>query len=100
VRHNQIISLVSTTYIEDEIGNQIETISEREVYANEMSVGSSEYYNAALTGIRPEKRFEIYSFEYQNEEKLKHEGIVYRIIRTEGKGEKTRLTCEKIAADG
>ena len=99
MRHNQVVSLISTTYIEDEIGNQIETSTEREVYANEMSVGSSEYYNAALTGIRPEKRFEIYTFEYQSEEKLKHESIVYRIIRTEGKGEKTRLTCEKGAAD-
>lgn len=100
MRHNQVIYLLSTTIIEDGIGNQIPTTTERKVYANEFSVSSSEYYNAAVTGLRPAKQFEIYSFEYQNEEQLKHDGANYRIIRTETRGEKTRLTCERVAADG
>lgn len=100
MRHNQIIYLISVTTAEDEIGNQVETPTERKVYANEFTVNSNEFYNAAVTGLRPEKRFEVYSFEYQSEDRLKHNGITYRIIRTEAKGEKIRLTCEKVAADG
>lgn len=94
MKHNQVIYLISTTITEDGIGNQVETPTERQIFANEMSVGSSEFYNAALTGLRPAKMFEIYSFEYRGESKLKHGTTTYRIIRTEGRGEKIRITCE------
>lgn len=101
MRHDQVIYLMSVTVEGDEIGNQNkETVTERMVFANELSVSSEEFYNAAATGLRPTKRFEIYSFEYQGEDRLKHEGVVYRIIRTEKRGEKIRLTCERVAADG
>lgn len=100
LRHHEVIYLISTQIIEDEIGNQIEQDTERKVYANEFSVSSNEYYNAAMTGLRPSKSFEVYSFEYNNEEKLKHNGIIYRIIRSETRGEKTRIICERVAADG
>lgn len=100
MRHDQVIYLLSVTVEEDEIGNQIETVTERMVYANELAVSSQEFYNAAATGLRPAKRFEVYSFEYQGEDRLKHDGVVYRIIRVETRGEKTRITCERVAADG
>lgn len=100
MRQDKVIILISVTIIQDSIGNQIETPIERTVFANELSVGSGEFYNAAVTGLRPAKRFEVYTREYQGEAKLKHDGITYSIIRTEGKGEKTRLTCERVAADG
>ena len=100
MRHDQVIYLLSVTVTEDEIGNQVETVTERMVFANELAVTSEEFYNAAATGLRPAKRFEVYSFEYQGEDRLKHDGVVYRIIRTEKRGEKIRLTCERVAADG
>jgi mannose-6-phosphate isomerase class I len=100
MRFKDIIYLISVVITYDDIGNPVETTTERKVYANEFSVSSGEYYNAALTGLRPAKQFEIYSFEYQGEGKLKHNDITYNIIRTETKGEKTRLSCEKVAADG
>ncbi|OYD06060.1 hypothetical protein, partial [Paludifilum halophilum] len=100
MRHNDVIHLVGIEIIEDEIGNQIKQETERQVFANEMSVGQAEYYNAAVAGLRPEKRFEVYTFEYADERKLKHNGIKYQIIRTETRGEKTRITCERVAGDG
>lgn len=121
-RPDQAIFLISVAITDDEIGNQLEipTISgaytsfpamglgvcpevvlERMVFAEELAVFSSEFYNAALTGLRPEKMFEIYTQEYAGEAKLKHNGTIYRIIRTSlGKTkEKTRLTCERVGAD-
>ena len=100
MRHNAVIHLVSTQIVEDEIGNQIEQETERKVYANEMAVNQGEYYNAAAAGLRPSKMFEVYTFEYANEGKLRHNGVKYRIIRTETRGEKTRIICEKVAGDG
>lgn len=99
-RQDKEVFLISSTVTEDEIGNQISTPTEHLVFAEELSVFSNEFYNAAVTGLRPEKRFEIYTHEYQGEEKLKHNSITYRIIRTEGRGEKTRITCEKVLANG
>lgn len=100
LRHKEVIYLISVTITYDEIGNPIETITERKVYANERAVGSTDFYNAAVTGLRPSRVFEIYSFEYKGEERLKHNGVTYRIIQAPGKGEKVYLTCEKVAADG
>lgn len=100
MRHNDVIDLLSTTSIEDEIGNQIPQEVARKVFANEMTLTQAEYYNAATAGLRPSKIFEVYTFEYANERQLKHNGIKYRIIRTETRGEKTRITCERVAADG
>lgn len=100
MRHNQVIYLQSVTVTEDEIGNQVETVTERMVFANELAVSAEEFYSAGQAGLRPTKRFEIYAFEYQGEERLKHDGVIYRIIRVETRGEKTRITCEKVVADG
>ena len=100
MRHNQIIKLISVKITDDDIGNQVETPSERRIFANQFYVSSGEFYNAAVTGLKPEKMFEIYSYEYQDEEKLKHDDKIYRIIRTEARGDKVRLTCERVIADG
>ena len=122
-RPDQAIFLIKVYVTEDEIGNQVETsivfaafpamglgvcpdvslsTIERMVFAEELAVFSSEFYNAALTGLRPEKKFEVYTCEYQGETKLKHDGITYHIIRTElGKvKKKIRLICERAAVDG
>ncbi len=100
MRYNEIIDLLTVTYTTDPLGNQIETETPRTIFANEFGVSSSEFYDAAAQGLKAEKQFEIYSFEYQNETKLTHEGEEYRIIRTQKNGEKMRLTCEKVLADG
>ncbi|MFX4263121.1 phage head-tail adapter protein [Pelotomaculum propionicicum] len=100
MRHKEVIHLISSAISADSIGNQIETDTERKVFANEYSVGTSEYYNAASSGLRPAKMFEIYTFEYRDEAKLRHNSTTYRVIRSQGRGEKTILTCERVAADG
>lgn len=100
MRHNDVIHLiyVDTTY--DEIGNPVEVKTERMVYANQFEVSSTEFYEASAQGLKPEKQFEIYSFEYQGEEQLKHDGQVFRVVRDATRGEKTRITCQKVTGDG
>ena len=100
MRHNTVVFLIAVTIIEDELGNQIEQETERKVFANEMTVSQGEYYNAASAGLRPQKMFEVYTFEYQGEEKLRYNSVKYQIIRTETRGEKTRIICEKVIGDG
>lgn len=101
-RPDKAIFLIGVTITEDKIGNQIEIPTERMVFAEQLAVFSNEFYNAAVSGLRPELKFEIYTREYRGEGKLKYNGKTYRIIRTSlGKSpEKTRLICERVAADG
>lgn len=97
MRHNDVIYfLVPETYT-DELGQVRETgnYTERLVYANQMEVTNAEFYEASVAGLKPEKRFEIYAFEYQGEDLLKHEGITYKIQRASTRGEKMKITCEK-----
>ncbi len=92
MRHKDVISLVGIEIIEDDLGNQIEQETLREVFANEFDITATEYYEAGAQGLKAEKRFEIYGFEYQGETKFKYDGEEYDIIRTQTKGEKIRLT--------
>lgn len=75
------------------LGEVIESVTYREVFANKLSVRSKEYYEARTLDLKPELMFEIRSSEYDGEEKLKHETKVYEIIRTYDKGEITELIC-------
>lgn len=100
MRHKDVIELLAVTITEDELGNQIEQEAARQVYANEFTISDRDFYTAGVQGLKPEKRFEIYRFDYQNEPKFKHNGIKYKIIRTETRGEKIRLTGEKVVGDG
>jgi SPP1 family predicted phage head-tail adaptor len=89
-----VIELVSVTYTENDIGDSIEVVSNRQVFANKKSVRQTEFYQAAQTGLKPELMFEIRTTEYQDEEKLSYNGKEYTIIRSYDKnGEFTELIC-------
>jgi len=86
-----------------ELGNATETLilgeiaityTWRTVYANKKGVRQSEFYQASVTGLKPEMVFEIRSEEYNNDERLKHNDTDYAIIRTYDRGEFTELTVE------
>lgn len=99
MRHKALIHLITFVVTSDAIGNQIREPMERRVFANEMSVGMKEFYEAGNGGLRPERQFEMYAFEYQGEPQLRHDGITYRIIRTSGAGDKLRLVCERVVGN-
>lgn len=82
------------------LGNLVETIEHgepiqsyqwREVFSNKKSVRQSEFYQAGTIGLRPELIFEVHSFEFDNDEKVKYNDKEYTIIRVFDKGEITEL---------
>lgn len=94
----ELIPLVSG---ENEYGDPIEGDGEpRPVFANKKSIRQSEFYQAAMTGLRPEIMFEVRSEEYEGEPKLQHEGKAYNIIRTYDKnGEIMELVCSGLVGE-
>ncbi|MNH78576.1 hypothetical protein D3C73_308830 [compost metagenome] len=95
------IALIQQQIIDDEIGNQIPVDTETVVLCGLKSVGRSEFYNAAVNGLRPELVFVIHGYEYNGEKKVVFEGVKYNVIRTYSVNfEELELTCEKVAGDG
>jgi SPP1 family predicted phage head-tail adaptor len=84
-----------SSFSENDMGDSIEIPSEpKQVFANKKSIGQSEFYQAAATGLKPELKFEVRTSEYQGEQKLSFNEKEYRIIRSYDKnGEITELVC-------
>lgn len=97
------IKLISITVTDDDIGNQVETETTNEVWAEETGIRQSEFYNAAVTGLKPERTFVIWANEYNGQSKIGADGVKYKLIRAynnPSKSEMVELICEKVAADG
>lgn len=93
--------LIGQTYTEDEIGNQIPVETRTPILCMLKSVGRTEFYNAAATGLRPELVFVIHGYEYNGEQYVEFEGVRYRVIRTyQVDFEEMELVCERVIGDG
>ena len=97
-----VVGLIAVNKVKNEYGERVDVDSApREVMANEKSVGSREFYQAAAVGMKPEVIIEMYKGEYDNEPKLSHNGTVYHVIRTFSRnGEKIELTCSRYPMGG
>lgn len=76
------ITLITRTYENDEYGIQRAKTQENTVFCNVTSISGSEFFEAAQTGIKPELRFVIYSFEYNGETLVEYENTLYTVYRT------------------
>jgi SPP1 family predicted phage head-tail adaptor len=97
-----VVGLIAVTKVKNETGERVPVDgTPREVMANEKSVGSREFYQAAAVGMKPEVIIEMYKGEYGGEPKLTHNGTIYHVIRTYSRnGEKIELTCSRYLMGG
>lgn len=101
VTYDHELTLISQTITEDEIGNQIPIETRTTILCSLKSVGRSEFYNAAATGLRPELVFVIHGYEYNGEKAVEFEGSRYSVIRTYQMGfEEIELTVERVSGGG
>lgn len=111
--YNHELKLISKKIEKDGIGNDVVIEKAKKILCKVLDVGSSEFYNAKVSGIKPEIKFVIKSFEYEGEREVVFDGNKYSIIRTyhaekQGEGyrrnklrfDEIELTCEKVLAYG
>ncbi|NTW04537.1 MAG: phage head closure protein [Peptococcaceae bacterium] len=66
------------------------------VYCGLKSIGRSEFYAAAASGLSPELTFIIHGYEYSGQTEVEFEGVRYIVIRTYAADfEEVELTCKK-----
>lgn len=97
---HETIKLLEPRFRVTAIGQRIQDgYTEKEVYAKKTSISQSEFFTAGQSGMRPDCRFDVYSFEYDGQKNLSHNEIVYTIYRTYVNGENIELYCE-VRQDG
>lgn len=80
----------------DDIGDLVRNeIYYQRVYANKKSITQNEFFQAQAQGFKPELKFEINSFEYENNKRIRYKGKLYKIYRTfEVSSEKIEIVCK------
>lgn len=82
MNHAHKITLLTSKYTQDAIGQWIKTVEETDVFGLVSSVTMSEFYQAGMQGFKPDFRITIWMTEYHDEEELVYNDKVYSIYRT------------------
>ena len=97
--YDHVITLVREAYKKDNLRQTIrdpENDVKTEVFCRLKSITRSEFYQAAVAGLRPEFVFVIHSFEYNGEQRVIFEGQEYQVLRAyqdEKNPEEIELIC-------
>lgn len=82
----------------DEYGNEIQTVTETEVFVQPRGVYQAEFYNAAQLGLKPSLTLFLSNHEdYAGQKVLDFEGTEYNVIRVDWTAQRDgiRLICEE-----
>lgn len=83
MEYSEIIYLYSETISQDEVGNEISTLSvPKKCYAKKQSVRINEFYSAVEVGLTPSIEFVIKRLNYNGEDLIDWNDTRYQVIRT------------------
>lgn len=85
------MSLVKIEYTKDDIGQEIETETERQVFCDKRSTTQGEFFQAKQVGLTPSFSFYMRTADYEGETELVYNGVKYGIYRTFENGELIEL---------
>lgn len=81
--YNDVITLLSIATTTNEVGDTVETITSKEVFAQVRSVGMKESYEALAVGLKPELEFVLADYyDYDDQEFIEYNSVRYRVLRT------------------
>lgn len=82
----------------DQYGNEVQPVTESEVYVQPRGVYQSEFYNAAQAGLHPSITFYLTNrADYDGQKVIEFEGKDYTVIRTDWTAQRDgiSLICEE-----
>lgn len=92
---DDVCFLLTSTSVEDELGQWIETELPEMVYCSKLSITKAEYSSAGQSGHKPNILLVVNSDEYDGENKLDYERKTYYIYKTYMRSDgHTELYCE------
>lgn len=95
---NEVIYLLQIENKENEIGDPLRIPKKIKRYAEKLEIGQKEFYQAAATSLKPEIKFAIWKYEYNNEMFFEYKERNYKIIKTYERkiDEKIELTATSV----
>lgn len=82
---NSIITLIKTipNGTVDEYGDPVDVEERRDIFCVLLSIGQSEFYQAATAGVKPQIKAVISDYlDYHDEQEAVVDGIRYKVLRT------------------
>ena len=74
----------------------VDDTQERFVFCSVRSIGMREFYQANATDFHPEIKFVLADYlDYNGEKLCRHDGLLYRILRTYRTGHELEIVAEK-----
>lgn len=95
---SKVLTLISQSYTQDDIGQQMPVETRKDVFCNITSVSASEFFDAGQAGFKPEFRATMFVYDYSGESIAELEGVRYSVYRTYlGRNETIELYLERKA---
>ncbi len=97
-----VLTLIRQETTVDEYGDPVITETRRDVFAEQMSIGQKEFYQAHAVGLQPEIKFKLTDYlDYNDEPCTEYNGQRYRVLRTYRTGQELELVCyREVNPDG
>lgn len=84
----------------DELITLVSDSGQQDLVATLRSIGQSEFYQAHAAGYKPELKFVLADYlDYNGEDLVKHDGTLYRVLRTFRKGLELELVVGPASAE-
>ena len=81
--YNEVIYLLTTQNIINEVGDQIEKQEKKMRFAKLKSIGQTEFYQAQANGLKPELKFVLADYlDYEGQEEVIYNNFRYKVLRT------------------
>jgi len=95
---NEQIALISESYsgatTPDDYGDSEPAETSVMRFAEIMSVGQTEFYQASAAGMKPEIKFRLSDYlDYDGQMLVEYNGVRYRVLRTYRSGKALEITC-------
>ena len=92
--YNEAIELLTEYETKNDVGMVEKTYSSRVIYADELPVNQNEFFKCREAGIRPAACLCVPYGEYNGEELLRWNGLIYKVYRFRKGFHSTELYCE------
>ena len=92
---SESIMLRKSSITQDSYGGQVETFTDKSVFANRKSALRSEFYSASLSGHTIKDVFEVHIEDYDDQTDVIYKSNHYKVVRSYRKGDGVvELNCE------
>lgn len=98
----EVLTLIRIDSALDEYGDPVIVEIHRDVFAEQLSIGQKEFYQAHAVGLQPEVKFKLADYlDYEEEPIVEHNGQRYRVLRTYRTGQELEVVCyREVNPDG